>query len=43
MLIVPFGIPGDRFGLIARTLFDYARRHLGGLAPYTVDFLKAPR
>jgi hypothetical protein len=43
VLILPFSIPGDRIGLIARTLFDYARRHPNGLTPYTVDFLKAPR
>ena len=39
VLIIPHSYPGDRFSLIAEALEMYARRHPGGMMPYTIDFL----
>ncbi|MCU0579695.1 MAG: DUF5615 family PIN-like protein [Desulfobacterota bacterium] len=39
VLIVPYSLPGDQFGRIARRLQTYASQHSSGLAPYQVDFL----
>ncbi|MFH1983777.1 MAG: DUF5615 family PIN-like protein [Pseudomonadota bacterium] len=39
LLITPYTIPGDDFGLLADRLSEYARRHPHGIAPYTIDYL----
>jgi predicted nuclease of predicted toxin-antitoxin system len=41
VLIIPYSIPGDNFQLTAQALKNYASKHPSGMAPYTIDFLRA--
>lgn len=43
VLIVPYTMPGDRFGLIARAIAQYDMDHPEGISDYVLDYLSRPR
>ena len=39
LIIIPYSIPGSKFSLLAKLLTEFAKKHAGGMEPYTVEFL----
>ena len=39
LIIIPYSIPGSKFSLLAKPLTEFAKKHPGGMEPYTIEFL----
>jgi hypothetical protein len=43
VLVVPYTMPTDRFGLVAAAIAQYERDHPDGISPFGYDYLSRPR
>lgn len=43
VLVVPYTMPADRFGLVAAAIAQYDGDHPDGMSPYGYDYVSRPR